>query len=110
MKKLIAVLISGLAVMACSAGTIDASKIPPASDKKGVTFDKDIKPIFEKSCFKCHGPDNPKPKGKLKLDTAANALKGGENAPDIIAGKSEKSPLVASIAHAGDEDDFMPPP
>lgn len=27
----------------------DLSKLPPASDKKGLTFDKDIKPIFEKS-------------------------------------------------------------
>ncbi len=96
--------------MTVSAGEIDASKLPPASDKKDVTFEKDIKPIFEKSCFKCHGPDSPKPKGKLKLDTVASIIKGGENAPDVVPGKSEKSPLVAAISHVGDEDDFMPPP
>ena len=31
---------------------IDASKLPPAADKKGVTYEADIKPIHEKSCFK----------------------------------------------------------
>lgn len=89
--------------------TIDASKLPPASDKKGVTYDKDIKPIFEASCFKCHSSKSEKVKGKLKLDSLADALKGGENAPDIIVGKSAESKLVASVAHVGDEDDFMPP-
>src|ERR1043166_5691640 len=56
---------------------VDVSKLPPPSDKKGVTYDKDIKPIFEKSCFKCHGPD--KQKSKLRLDSLAAVVKGGEN-------------------------------
>jgi hypothetical protein len=29
--------------------SVDISKLPPASDQKGVTYAKDIKPIFEKS-------------------------------------------------------------
>src|SRR5205085_2080326 len=30
---------------------VDVSKLPPAATKTGVTFDADIKPMFEKSCF-----------------------------------------------------------
>jgi uncharacterized membrane protein len=86
---------------------IDKSKLPPASDKKGVTFAADIKPIFEKSCVKCHGGE--KPKAKLRLDTLENALKGGENGKVLEAGKSADSALVASIAYLGEEDYFMPP-
>src|SRR5215475_3888164 len=56
---------------------IDVSKIPPASDKKGVTYEADIKPIFEKSCVKCHGAE--RQKGKLRLDSLAAILKGGED-------------------------------
>lgn len=89
---------------------IDASKLPPASTKEGVTYEKDIQPIFEQSCFRCHSSKAEKVKGKLKLDTLADALKGGDNGKDIIPGKSAESPLVAAVAHAGDEDDFMPPP
>src|SRR5215475_1154339 len=77
--------------------SFDASQLPPASSKQGVTFDADVKPIFEKSCFPCHGPKTAKPKGKLRLDTAANVIKGGEDAPNIVVGDSSKSPLVAAI-------------
>ena len=87
---------------------VDVSKLPPPSDKQGVTYAKDIKPIFEKSCFKCHGPD--KQKSKLRLDNLEAVVKGGENGPDIIPGKSAESTLVHNIARIGDEDDYMPPP
>lgn len=91
------------------AAEIDASKLPPASDKKDVTYEKDIKPIFDKSCFNCHSARAQKLKGKLKLDSLATALKGGENGKDIIPGDSAKSPLVAAVSHVGDPDEFMPP-
>jgi hypothetical protein len=88
--------------------TIDASKLPPASTRTGVTFAADINPIFEKSCVGCHGPE--KQKGKLRLDTLAAALKGGEDGKVVEPGHSADSVLVHNIAHLGDPDDFMPPP
>ena len=92
---------------AADAKKVDLSKLPPASDKKGVTYEKDIKAIFEKSCFKCHGSE--KQKGKMRLDSLEAVLKGGENGPDIIPGKGDKSPLLHNVARIGDEDDAMPP-
>ena len=85
----------------------DVSKLPPPLDKKGLSYEKDIKPIFEKSCFKCHGPE--KQKAKLRLDSLEAALKGSENGKVIDSGKSAKSVLVHNIARIGDEDDWMPP-
>lgn len=93
--------------LAADAKKVDLSKLPPAADKKGVTYEKDIKPIFEKSCFKCHGPE--KQKSKLRLDSREAALKGGENGPDIVPGKSAESPLLHNAARIGDPDDAMPP-
>jgi hypothetical protein len=87
----------------------DLSKLPPASDKKGVTFEKDIKPIFEKACFKCHGPDVAKPKGKLRVDTLQAVLKGGDNGPNVVAGDLKKSTLLHQVAKLVDEDEWMPP-
>ncbi len=89
------------------AKSVDTSKLPAASDKKGVTYATDIKPIFQKSCFKCHGPD--KQKAKLRLDSLSAALKGSENGKVIETGNSAKSTLVHNIARIGDEDDWMPP-
>ena len=88
--------------------SVDTSKLPPASDQKGVTYAKDIKPVFDKSCVKCHGAE--KPKAKLRLDSLEGALKGSENGKVIEPGKSADSILVHNVAHIGNEDDFMPPP
>jgi mono/diheme cytochrome c family protein len=87
---------------------LDPAKLPPAADKKDVSYASDIKPIFDHSCVKCHGEQ--KPKAKLRLDSLESALKGGENGKVVIPGKSTESVVMANIAHLGDPDDFMPPP
>ena len=104
----IAFAVSLVTVFAADKKAVDVSKIPPASDKKGVTYEADIKPIFEKSCVKCHGAE--KQKGKLRLDSLAATLKGGEDGKVVEVGDSAKSMLVHNVAHVGDEDMFMPPP
>src|SRR5882724_1771264 len=84
---------------------VDFSKLPPPATRE-TDFSKDIQPILESACLKCHEPE--KAKGKLLLDTRAHALKGGENAPDIIPGDSAKSPLIHFTARLV-EDSEMPP-
>lgn len=116
MKRIIVICLATATCLAClptqaaDKGTpqVDASKLPPPLDKKDVTYTTDIKPLFEKSCVKCHG--EVKPKGKLRLDSREGILKGGEDGKVITAGKSAESMLVLNIAHLGDPDDYMPPP
>src|SRR6476659_9774359 len=79
------------------AGKIDTSKLPTASTKQGVPYASDIKPIFDKSCIKCHGAD--KQKGKLRLDSLDAVLKGGQDGKVVEAGKSADSMLVHNVAH-----------
>ena len=89
------------------ASDVDISKLPPVAAKKDVTYTKDIKPILEKSCFKCHGEE--KQKAKLRLDSIdAIIKKGSENGPVVVVGKSEKSSLVHTAAGLI-EDMQMPP-
>jgi len=97
-----------LACQAADKKTVDPSKLPAASSKPGVTYAADIKPIFEKSCIKCHGPE--KQKGKLRVDSLDAVLKGGEDGKVIEPGDSAGSVLVHNVAHLGDPDDYMPPP
>lgn len=106
MKPLVTALLTLATLAAVAAPKIDASKIPPALKKDGVTFARDIKPLFEKSCVKCHGAE--KQKGKLRLDSLEATLKGGENGEILKKGKSVESPLVHSVARL-DEDSAMPP-
>jgi mono/diheme cytochrome c family protein len=86
--------------------TLDASKLPPAA-KTNIDFGRDIQPIFEKTCLRCHGPE--RPKSQFRLDNRESALKGGENGVDIIPGDSAKSSLVYNVARLV-EGLEMPPP
>jgi hypothetical protein len=106
MQKTILLAIAALAI-ATQAADPDLKKLPAPAAKTGITFDKDIKPIFEKSCFKCHGAE--KQKAKLRVDTLAAVKKGGENGAIFEAGKSEKSRLVHAVGRILDEDENMPP-
>lgn len=84
----------------------DLSKLPPPSDHQGVTYAKDIRSIFEASCFRCHGEQ--RPKHGLRLDSLEAVLKGSEDGKVITPGKSNESPLVIAVARL-DEEKAMPP-
>ncbi|MFL5339416.1 MAG: DUF1553 domain-containing protein [Gemmataceae bacterium] len=83
----------------------DASKLPPAATTE-VDFSRDVRPILEGRCLKCHS--GAKPKGQFSLETRERALKGGENGPAVIGGDSAKSRLIHHVAGLI-EDLPMPP-
>lgn len=72
-----------------------------------VDFKKEVRPLLEVYCLKCHGSE--KPKGKLSLVTRADAIKGGEDGTSLVPGEPDKSPLYTSTTLAEDHDDVMPP-
>jgi mono/diheme cytochrome c family protein len=101
---------SGLAFFCCSIvaalpAVIDPARLPPAATN-AVDFVRDVQPIFEHSCLKCHSGE--RPKGKFALTTRQNALKGGQDQVDIIPGQSAKSPLIHFVARVI-LDSEMPP-
>ena len=72
-----------------------------------VDFVRDVRPIFEKHCYECHGEK--KQKSGLRLDVRSAALKGGDgHGPDIIPGNAKDSPLIHFVT-TSDEDERMPP-
>ena len=99
MKKSAGILFVGIVAAAMGAGP-DLSKLPPPSGKQGVTFAKDIQPLFAASCTKCHGDQ--RPKGELSLKTLAGVLKGGKDGKVVTPGKSEESALVIAAAQIDD--------
>ena len=72
-----------------------------------VSFETEVKPIFEKHCVECHGPK--KQKSDFRLDDREVALHGGEShAPNILPGKAAESPLLKFVT-TSDRDTRMPP-
>ncbi|NWK55931.1 DUF1549 domain-containing protein [Verrucomicrobiaceae bacterium N1E253] len=71
-------------------------------------FVKEVQPILEENCIRCHGEE--KQKGSLRLDTRAFMLEGGENAAAIDLDKPEGSEIIRLVSLPADHDDLMPPP
>lgn len=82
------------------AGAADTPR--PAPD-----FVRDVRPILEQNCFRCHGSD--KQMSGYRLDRRDVAFKGGEfGEPAIVPGRSAESPLVQYVV-GEDESTRMPP-
>jgi mono/diheme cytochrome c family protein len=71
------------------------------------TYVTDIKPIFEKHCFDCHGEK--KAKGALRLDVKEQVYGGDvDDEYAVVPGKADKS-MAYTLLVTQDEDDLMPP-
>jgi len=106
---LLGCLVLGLASMitiSAADAEVDVSKLPPPAKKKGVTYAKDIKPIVEKSCLKCHSGD--RPKSRYDMTTREGVIKGGREVKAVKAGKSAESAIVHYTADLVPEYE-MPP-
>ncbi len=110
MKYTSALLLAGLTMVrfSASAADIDLSKMPPAAKQQGVTYDKDIKPIFEASCFGCHGAE--RPRNNLRLDSLDAVLKGSRDGKVITPGDGLNSKLVIAVARLNPRMIMPPPP
>src|SRR6266576_1749280 len=81
-----------------------AKPLPPPANHK-IDFAKEIRPIFEGSCIKCHGRG--RTKGDLSIESRDTLLKGGESGPAIVSGQSEESRVIELVAGL-DPDSVMP--
>ncbi len=78
---------------------------PRASAAQAEFFEKSVRPVLVGNCIACHGPE--KQKAKLRLDSRAAALAGGESGPAVVPGKPEASLLVKAVHY--DDSPHMPP-
>ncbi len=89
---------AGTQVGAAQAGQA-APQTPPAGKRAtppgSVGFVKDIQPIFEIRCTRCHGGDEQK--SQLRLDSYSAAMRGGVSGKVIMPGQSGESLLVQHI-------------
>ena len=107
MNLLAAAALTAMAGFAMAASA-DNTTLPPASAKTGLTYDSDMKAIFDASCAKCHSGD--RPKARLHMDTLAGVMKGTREGAIVTPGDSANSFIVKAIAHAtSDHDSWMPP-
>jgi mono/diheme cytochrome c family protein len=71
-------------------------------------FDTQVRPVLERSCFKCHGEDPERLKSGLELTTRAGLLRGGSRGPALDTASPDGSLLLEAIAYENDQLE-MPP-
>ena len=72
---------------------------PAPSPPKSVEYTSQVKPILTRHCVSCHGAA--KPRGGLRLDTAAAAMTGGKGGPAVLPGKGASSPVIEALRGDG---------
>src|SRR4051812_12705078 len=71
-----------------------AGAAPPAFGA-APDFRRDVLPVLQAHCLKCHGEG--KKKGGLDLRSPALMLQGGTTGPAVVAGDAGKSLLVEQV-------------
>lgn len=106
-KSVLSLLVLLLAIAFSAEGKLTPEQLQklPTPASGDIDFARDIKPIFEASCVKCHGRG--KDKGGFRLDTRDTFLKGGESGVVATAGRSAESYLIELVSGL-DPDNVMP--
>ena len=91
-----------------SAGALaEKEKQTPEAAEKAEFYEKQVLPILEANCIKCHG-GRKKIKGNFRLTSRKALLRGGDIGPSIDVDNLEKSLLLEMISYKDDERQ-MPP-
>jgi len=72
-----------------------AAQLPPPVART-VDFAREIKPLFEAACIKCHAKG--KDKGGLSIETREAFFKGGDTGAAAVLGKSAESLIVEAVS------------
>jgi hypothetical protein len=83
-----------------------AAAPPPHAD--AVDFARDVRPVLERSCVGCHGPQ--RARSHFRVDSRDALLKGGDTGEAaVVPGHSDRSPLLRYVSGPGGDLE-MPPP
>ncbi len=80
------------------------AQLPPSAARP-IDFTRDIKPILQVSCVRCHARG--RDRGGFSIETRERMLKGGDDGPALVPGDSASSHLIALVAGL-DPDEVMP--
>lgn len=80
---------------ATAEATAASSGTAAGNASETVRFAKDVMPIFEARCIKCHGGE--RTRGGLDMKTHASLMKGGEDGEVVKPGSAADSMLVELI-------------
>jgi DNA-binding beta-propeller fold protein YncE/mono/diheme cytochrome c family protein len=92
-------------VGAVALGVAIVSAQAPAPAVAPPDFSRDVMPIFESNCLRCH--NTAEEKGGLLLESYEDLMRGGDDGVPVVAGNADDSPIIRQVeGHAKPK---MPP-
>ncbi len=77
----------------------------PVTPVRAPDFSRDVMPIFESNCLRCH--NSAEEKGGLLLESYEDLMRGGDDGVPVVAGNADDSPIIRQLeGHAKPK---MPP-
>jgi WD40 repeat protein len=106
-SRLFAVAMSALAVSLTGKLAVAAPiAIAEVKHEGPVDFEKEVLPIFRRSCIACHNATDAE--GKFVIETPQSIVKGGSEGAAVTPGKGAESLLLKLASHQ--KEPYMPPP
>lgn len=81
--------------------------VPAVPPSVPADYHNEVRPIFDRYCVRCHGPD--RQQADLRLDTRRGILRGGVTGPAVIPGDPDGSPLLRALGRQDEVLPAMPP-
>lgn len=103
-RSTLSVILSLICVSTASTSANEAAQAEVDAIQE-VDFNRHIRPILSNNCFFCHGPDEAKREGDLRLDVREDAIEGFA----FVPGDTEDGELLLRI-FSDDPDEVMPEP
>ena len=72
-----------------------------------IDFVTDVRPIFERHCYACHGPE--KQKSGLRLDIKSKALRGGDHYGPLVDSSNPNASPILEWVKSENSEERMPP-
>ena len=89
-----------LTLIALAVLSVGPNASAQAPDRRKLDFfEKRIRPVLVKSCYKCHSADAKDLGGKLRLDHRDGLIRGGETGPAVVPNKPGASLLIRALEH-----------
>ena len=106
--KLVLYSLGGALVVLVAVSLSLAMRTPGADDgSKSVSYSRDIMPIIEDKCLRCHTEEKSNP-SELYLDSYSSLMEGGKHGKTVLPGKGDQSILVKKLGPSVPFGDRMP--
>jgi hypothetical protein len=100
MKRFVSLPMALVLLLAIALPAIADDETPADNPAAVELFERTVRPLLVEKCLECHGPDTQE--AKLRLDSRAALLQGGDHGPAIVSGKGADSLIVKALRQSGD--------